>query len=467
MFWSSIRHVTERVSFRLPLSYALLVVVSSAIGYSIIYLMVASYLVKETDTDLLSISREFVDYVRTASLEEVHLEMIREANARGIKNAFLRLLSDRGATLCASDLTLWTDIPVDPSLLERTSIGQPALVTLERDHDGGKVRMLFAHVDPDRVLNIGLSLRDDTALLDNLGRTATVLMLLMVLLGVGVGWGATRRAMKKIESLTCAVTRIADGHFDERVETSRRVDELERLAIAFNRMVQQLQRLMEEMKQVNDSIAHDLRSPLTRMRGVAETTLTGPEDLSEYRSMAASVIEECDRLLSLIKTNLEISEAEAGVTRLVIGKVDLALLVRDGMELFEPIAEDKGITMALKAPEIMPFNGDIRRLQRLLANLLDNAIKYTLSGGTVTVALERHGQEVLLSVRDTGIGISEQDLPRVFDRYFRGDQSRSAEGNGLGLALAQAIARAHGGLVTVQSQLGSGSTFILRLPCRE
>lgn len=467
MFWSSIRLITEKVSFRLPLSYALLVVVSSAIGYSIIYLIVASYLVKETDNDLLSTSREFVDYVRTANLEEVHLEMNREANARGIKNAFLRLVTGSGATLCSSDLTLWMDILVDSTLLKRTSKGQPAVVTLEREYDGGKVRMLYAQVDPDRVLNIGVSIRDDTALLNNLRRTATVLMLLMVLLGVGVGWMATRRAMKKIESLTCAATRIADGHFDERVETSRRLDELERLAIAFNRMVQQIQRLMEEMKQINDSIAHDLRSPLTRMRGVAETTLTGPEDLSEYRNMAASVIEECDRLLSLIKTNLEISEAEAGVTRLLIGRVDLALLVRDGMELFEPIAEDKGVAMRSDAPESLLFSGDTRRLQRLLANLLDNAIKYTLSGGTVTVKLERQGQEVLLSVQDTGIGISEQDLPRVFDRYFRGDQSRSAEGNGLGLALAQAIARAHGGLVTVRSRLGSGSTFQLRLPCRE
>jgi signal transduction histidine kinase len=180
--------------------------------------------------------------------------------------------------------------------------------------------------------------------------------------------------------------------------------------------------------------------------------------------MAAGAIEECDRLLGLIDTMLMISRTEAGVLTPALGRVDLAALLREAVDLFAAAAEDRGLTLDTHLPESLAIDGDPRMLQRLLANLLDNAVKYTPAGGSVTVGLEDRGKQVGITVQDTGIGIAAADLPRIFERFYRCDQSRSVAGTGLGLSLARAIARAHGGEVTAESRPGAGSRFTVTLP---
>jgi signal transduction histidine kinase len=166
----------------------------------------------------------------------------------------------------------------------------------------------------------------------------------------------------------------------------------------------------------------------------------------------------------MINTMLMISKTEAGVDKLAREEIDLARLIREACELFEPSAEDQGVTLTCMAPAGTRVFGDARMIQRMLSNLLDNAIKYTPSGGTVTVSLSEKGGRVLVSVQDTGCGISPSDLPRIFERFYRSDQSRSKPGIGLGLSLARAIARAHGGDIMATSTLDQGSTFTVTLP---
>jgi signal transduction histidine kinase len=193
-------------------------------------------------------------------------------------------------------------------------------------------------------------------------------------------------------------------------------------------------------------------------------TLTTGKALSEYETMAASTIEECDRLLDMINTMLMISKAESGVAQLSHEEIDLEGLVRKACELFEPMAEDKGVSLSCHGPDWGRVIGDTRLIQRMLSNLLDNAIKYTPSGGSVNVSLSEDDAQVVVSVKDTGCGISPDDLPRIFERFYRCDQSRSQAGIGLGLSLARAIARAHGGDITATSTLNQGSTFTVTLP---
>jgi signal transduction histidine kinase len=217
---------------------------------------------------------------------------------------------------------------------------------------------------------------------------------------------------------------------------------------------------------MTDNIAHDLRSPITRIRGVAEMALTGGESMDEYENMAGNTIEECDRLLEMIETMLDISELEAGAGNLARTEVDMTRVVEEACELFQPPAEDKGIAVVVEVSTGAFVYGDIQRLQRMVANLLDNAIKYTPTDGTVTVSTDGDESKVFVEVKDTGIGISGEDFSNIFERFYRCDPSRSDFGVGLGLSLVMAIARSHAGDVAVTSSPGKGSTFTVSLPRR-
>jgi signal transduction histidine kinase len=241
-------------------------------------------------------------------------------------------------------------------------------------------------------------------------------------------------------------------------------DELDQLAAAFNIMVEKIQRLVTGMKQVTDNVAHDLRSPVTSMRGLAEVTRASGGSTEEYQTMAESVVEQCDRLLAIINTMLEIAEAEAGVVQLRIQEVDMAQVAHDACDLFQVVAEDKGVTMTVEASGPARLYGDLQKLQRVLANLLDNAVKYTQSGGKIALSVVRDENEVTVAVSDTGIGIAEEDLLHIFDRFYRTEKSRSEPGIGLGLCLARAFVSAHGGVIAATSRPGKGSTFTVSLP---
>jgi signal transduction histidine kinase len=238
------------------------------------------------------------------------------------------------------------------------------------------------------------------------------------------------------------------------------MDEIDQLAITFNQMLDRIQKLVTGIKEMSDNIAHDLKSPVTRIRGIAEISLTAGSSLTDYEGMAASTIEECDRLLDMINTMLMISKTEAGVGQLDCRKIDIAGLVRDACDLFQSAGEDKGLKLVCNPTEKFSIYGDMRLIQRMIANLLDNAIKYTPANGLIKVGI-RFGdnQSIQISVKDTGIGISEQDLPHIFERFYRCDPSRSQAGTGLGLSFARAVARAHNGDITVSSTPDKGSTF--------
>jgi heavy metal sensor kinase len=290
-------------------------------------------------------------------------------------------------------------------------------------------------------------------------------MAVLFVLAAVVGWFMAKRALSGIDTVIQTARRISDRSLDERVPVKKQVDEIDQLAITFNQMLDRIQKLVTEIKEMSDSIAHDLRSPITRIRGIAEISLTTGSSLKEYESMAGNTIEECDRLLDMINTMLIISKTEAGLGQFDRKELDIARVVRDACELFLPMAENEGLSLVCDAPQRLIINGDIRMIQRMISNLLDNAVKYTPAGGKIDVTAHPDGrQSVQIAINDTGIGISAADIPHVFERFFRCDPSRSQTGTGLGLSFARAIARAHGGDVTVTSVPNQGSAFTVFLP---
>jgi signal transduction histidine kinase len=323
------------------------------------------------------------------------------------------------------------------------------------------MRWIEGSIAPGHVMRIGQSLEEDDAFIGDFRNGFLVTLAAIILFGAPAGWFLARRALRPVAELTRTAAEISEGALDRRVPVRSGQDELSRLARTFNIMLDRMQALMTAMREMTDNMAHDLRSPLARIRASSEMAVANGES-----ALAVSTIEECDRLMEMIDTTLDIAEAESGAARLELGDVDLSALVLDACDMFKVVAEDRHIRLTAQVPGACRLRGDRHRLQRILANLIDNALKYTPGEGSIGIRLVDDGARVELSIEDTGAGIPDEELPRIFQRFYRGDRSRSGNGNGLGLSLALAFARAHGGDITVRSAPGQGSTFTIVLPRR-
>ncbi len=453
------------LAFRLTLWYAGVFTVSSCVAFLLFYTLITSVIRDRTDQELSGQVNRFVTLLASEGVEAVKSAAVIEAQAAGVKKVFFRLLSLNGQAFSSSNMSYWKDIDISATAIKELLRGRSHVFeTIAIRDRKEQVRILYAMLSPRIILQVGQAMESYSRFLDAFKGIFITTMASLIVLAAGVGWFMARRAVSGVEAVTRTAQKISEGTLEERVPVKTRGDEIDQLATTFNQMLDRIQILFTEIKEMSDNIAHDLRSPITRIRGVAEVTLTTGKSISEYESMAANTIEECDRLLDVINTMLMISKTESGVDKLSREEFDLRGLVREACELFGPTAEDKGVPLNCDVPGRTDFIGDTRMIQRMLSNLLDNAIKFTPPRGTVNVSVSENDAQGFVSVEDTGIGISPSDLPRIFERFYRCDQSRSQAGIGLGLSLARAIARAHGGDITVTSSLNQGSTFTVTLP---
>ncbi len=464
-----LRSYRKTLAFRLTLWYAGVFAVSAGVAFLLFYTLITAVFRDRTDQELLAQAREFSATLSTRGMEAVRNLAMLEAQAAGVKKVFFRLLSSKGEVFSSSNMSYWQDIHIRQEaikelLRDRKSVFETVSIPNRKD----KIRVAHVLIGTGVILQIGQSMEADSRFIDAFKNIFLVTTVLLLGLAAGVGWFMARRAVSGVEAVTRTAQEISGGTLAKRVPVGTRGDEIDQLAATFNQMLGRIQALITEIKEMSDNIAHDLKSPITRIRGMAEVTLTTGNGIEEYENMAAGTVEECDRLLDMINTMLMITKTESGVHPLDYKQVDMPRLVRDACELMETVAEDKGLSLACETPETLPLVGDPRMIQRILANLLDNAIKYTPSGGSVRVSLSAiDGGEALVTVQETGMGIPPDDLPHIFERFYRCDQSRSEPGTGLGLSLARALARAHRGDITVTSTLGQGSTFTLILPKAE
>lgn len=290
--------------------------------------------------------------------------------------------------------------------------------------------------------------------------------ILVAVLGILLCLRIISKSVRGFEKVRETAEKIASGDYSQRVHPDKNSStEVTKLAESFNSMLDQTQILLKEIKEVSNNVAHDLRTPLTRIRGKVETTLLAGAELKEHKELSGIVIEECDKLMLLIDNMLTLAEYESGQIKPKSDKIDLARLLKDLVELFEPVAEDKNIQMTLElSSENLLILGDREKIQRSLSNLLDNAIKYNKDEGQIKVTAKIEGNKIAIIFSDTGCGISDEDQKLIFNRFYRGETSRTTPGNGLGLNLAKAFIENHGGKLGVTSKPGTGSEFTVLLP---
>jgi heavy metal sensor kinase len=487
------------LTFRLTLLYLVLFCILLAGVFLFTHVTLRSILLKTIDARLvvkLSTYSYFGDlFVRQPdkAKEMIFDNFDWDARTEGVDRIVWCLLSAEGTPIVTSETKAWTGLPQwvkeipylpkgggaaegnDPGPVpqpgvtytqandaRKTVIAMKTCASSGMEHPARTAAMRYEN---GMTAFVAYSLQDADRLLARFRRVFGVAFGAMLVSGAGLGFFISHRAMKGVHRVTRTAVGIGRGDLGLRVPVGHEGSEIEDLAVAFNEMLARIENLVKELKEVTTNIAHDLRSPIARIRGTAETALQRPETLESYREANSRIIAECDRLVGIIKTMLDMAAMDSGAMRMPQTAVDIHAVVAEACELFGPVAEDKGVALRLShGNTALTVQGSREGLQRVVANLVDNAIKFTAAGGEVGVEVHSTQAQVSICVSDTGIGLSPENLQRIFDRFFRADSSRSSEGNGLGLSLARSIVRAHGGEIDVASELGKGSRFTVTLP---
>jgi heavy metal sensor kinase len=448
---------------RLTFFYTLLFAVLSLAVFEMIDNNLETNLLQRIDTEFSGDGSECVEIYRESGIEGLRREVFLETEGEGDEHVFIRVYSPEFKVVASSDLSRWQGLPEHTRQLEAGR--RERFKTIYLPGNPHRVRIFFQELGDGHLLQFGKILTDDEHLLQDFRRMFYLSFAVMLLAGILFGFYLAKNALSGIQRVRRGADQMSRGDLSQRIALNGGSEEIRNLTHSFNRMQDRIQSLISELQNVTNNVAHDLRSPVTRMRGLAETTLTGGQNLEEYRDLAGAVVEECDRLVGMINIMLEIAETDAGLRPLAHAPVDMNEMVLDVAELYSSVANDKGIALTTKVPEgplIVP--GDRRCLQRALANLLDNAIKFTQQDGEVEVSAFAENRSIIVTITDNGPGIPADDLSRIYDRFFRGDQSRSSPGNGLGLSLVQSIIHAHGGEISVRNVANQGTRAKLSIP---
>ena len=457
MFLKNPRLLFKSSGFRLMTWYTVLFVLSTLVINIYIYTVISSFIYEQSRSEIEEDLYDLAEIYQDEGVEAFELEVFEDE-----EDPFLvRLARGQGAADILRVPGDWEDFD-ESELGSGVETGEYAYVR-EGEDDAYEITSLT--LEDGSVLQIGQTIAQREDLLRNIRNRYLFAIIPIILIAYVGGLFIADRALNPIRQLINTLNSIVSkAKLDTRVPV-RKEDRLnDELIALFNTMLDKIETLMNGLRSVLDNVAHDLRTPMTRLRGTAEMALESGGDGDALREALSDCIEESERILIMLNTLMDVSEAETGAMNLNLEEINVAPVINDVVDLYGYVAEEKGVSVHAGFPEELYLTADRSRIRQVLANLLDNAIKYTPSGGRIDIEASRGAKEVEITIKDTGIGISEDELDNIWDRLYRGDKSRSQRGLGLGLSLVKAIVGAHRGRVEVSSKPGLGSVFSVHLP---
>lgn len=455
------------LALRLGLWHAGLFGIGAAVVLAAIYFLLARALDAREREALEVRAAEYADAFEAGGVTAVRALLEQESALPHVRSLFVRIVGQGGDVIFWKVPENWIDedtqvlVPDGWGALQARRV-QTVRVPRDEQRD---LAVVSRGLPGGALLQIARSTDNRAVLLAPLRRTMWLAGTAAVLLSAGGGAWLAWRATKPVRAVAATARRIiATGDLSARVEGPTRDDEVGELVRQFNTLLERNGNLLGAMREALDNVAHDLRTPLTRLRAGAETALQQTNDPAATREALADCIEETDRIQRLLETLLDISAAENGVLKLEREKVDMSGLLQGVAELYALVAEEKAIALHVAPTTGLSAWADPTRLRQVVANLVDNAVKYTPAGGSVWLGAEARGSRVAITVRDTGPGIPPGEQEKIWQRLYRGDHSRSQRGLGLGLSLVKALVEAHGGTVAVANHPGGGAVFTVELP---
>lgn len=462
MSLKSLKAGAHSFTIRLSAWYALTFTISAALLFAFLYFLLTAALDRK-DHDVIETRLRIcaVTYER-GGLPALQQFVDRSREAERSRPFFVRVASATGTALLLNVPEDW--VQFDPRALQPGGdLAHLVWLRIPKDEESDVTIALTTLPDGTR-LEVGRRTNSRESVLAPFRLSFWLVMTPALLIGIVGGGLMAHRATRPVREVVATARSIIDtGDLSARVKSTVGQTDLEELARQFNRVLDKNQRLIQGMREALDNVAHDLRTPLARLRGIAEVGVQVTPDASA-REALADCVEEADVVLTMLTTLMDITEAESGVMKLNRQSMSIAALLADVLDMYQLIADEKRISIEVNIDPAQTIVVDAVRIRQAFANLVDNALKYTADGGTLRISASVRPDRVLIEFKDSGMGISMDEQSRIWDRLYRGDKSRTQRGLGLGLSLVKAIVEAHHGSVAVRSDVASGSTFSVALP---
>jgi signal transduction histidine kinase len=463
MFSKWRERLRHTLGFRLALWYAVVFVASSLAIVGLTYVLLAASLRQYDRETIQTTIVQFANAYARGGVQALAREINTVQLASEPGPLFVRTVGARQDVVFLSMPEAWREFDLSQLATPALS-GEQTWATLRTGSGDDELEVASVRLPDGTLFQVGKSTARREELLRRFRGVLFIDLASLLVTALAGGALLTWSALQPVRTLADTVREIMrTGRTDRRVPAGDSSDALGELSALVNAMLDRIDAVLAGMRGALDNVAHDLRTPMARLRATAESALES-NDPATLREALADCLEESDRVVALLSTLMDISEAETGTMALHRETTNLTDLIQQSVDLYEELAEQRGVRIEAESDGALRIPVDRNRMRQVVANLLDNAVKYTPAGGSIRIEARRDGPDALLSVSDTGIGIPADELPRIWDRLYRGDKSRSERGLGLGLSLVKAIVEAHGGKVAVTSTPEAGSRFELRLP---